>query len=356
MAERTDRSPPDQLPGAEAGTNGLAGGDRKASISEHAQAELQELRTAALRLFLVIASVAYVAWHTINTLAWSQPHMIRVYAIAPVAALMLVLTYVLLPRNQTAASGVFIAGGVGATSWALYVLDTPQVALLYALVALVAAFVIHPLGGLLVVVGAAGILELFEVVRPGLIGSTDRWYAIAFAVLGVAGVWVLMRGLSLALSWYLESYARAERRTREAQEHRAQLVQALRQLDVAYYRLERANAALGIAWRAAEEAERSKSGLVASISHELRTPLNLIAGFSEMLLADAESYGGISLPAVYRGDANAIFRSAQHLLALVDDILDMAQADVRKLPLTLRGCPGISVAISRSVSYHCRYD
>ena len=73
--------------------------------------------------------------------------------------------------------------------------------------------------------------------------------------------------------------------------------------------------------------------LATNISHELRTPLNLILGYSEMMITSPASYGGVPLPQPYRGDLNAVYRSAQHLLALSDDILDLAQMEVGRLGL-----------------------
>jgi CheY-like chemotaxis protein len=71
---------------------------------------------------------------------------------------------------------------------------------------------------------------------------------------------------------------------------------------------------------------------VTNISHELRTPLNLIVGFSEMIVTSPESYG-VSLPTEYRGDLNAIYRSAEHLLALTQDVLDLARVGAGRMAL-----------------------
>jgi signal transduction histidine kinase/CheY-like chemotaxis protein len=131
----------------------------------------------------------------------------------------------------------------------------------------------------------------------------------------------------------LESYDEARRHLEDAREHRGRLVQALAQLDDAYYRLRRTNASLAEAWRAADLAERAKAEFITNISHEIRTPLNLIVGFSEMMLSAPESYGDQPLPREYRGDLHAIYRSAQHLLALTDDVLDLAQAAINHLAL-----------------------
>jgi len=153
------------------------------------------------------------------------------------------------------------------------------------------------------------------------------------AGLTVLVAWTLLRGLDVAISWWLMSYDDARRNLEEAREHRGRLVQALSQLDDAYYRLRRTNAALAEAWRTADHAERAKAEFITNISHELRTPLNLIAGFSEMMLAAPASYGGLPLPREYRGDLHAVYRSAQHLLALTDDVLDLAQAEMSHLAL-----------------------
>ena len=75
--------------------------------------------------------------------------------------------------------------------------------------------------------------------------------------------------------------------------------------------------------RRVQEAARLKSEFVANMSHELRTPLNSILGFAE-LLADAR-FG--PLPGKYKEFAQIMHRSAQHLLQLINDILDLAKVE-----------------------------
>ncbi|QTL02315.1 HAMP domain-containing histidine kinase [Aquabacter sp. L1I39] len=78
------------------------------------------------------------------------------------------------------------------------------------------------------------------------------------------------------------------------------------------------------ALRQAEGENAAKSRFLAEMSHELRTPLNSVIGFSEMM-AD-EVLGPHSVPA-YRGYARDIHSSGRHLLALADDILDLARIE-----------------------------
>jgi len=80
----------------------------------------------------------------------------------------------------------------------------------------------------------------------------------------------------------------------------------------------------------AEGASQAKSEFLANMSHELRTPLNAINGFSEIM--SAEMYGPLG-DTRYRDYARDILSSGQHLLALINDILDMSKIEAGKLNL-----------------------
>ncbi len=81
----------------------------------------------------------------------------------------------------------------------------------------------------------------------------------------------------------------------------------------------------------AEDASRAKSAFLANMSHELRTPLNAIIGFSEIM--DKELLGPIGTEQ-YKGYAHDIWESGNHLLLLINDILDMAKIEAGKFTLT----------------------
>ncbi|MDB5416669.1 MAG: hypothetical protein JWP50_88 [Phenylobacterium sp.] len=80
----------------------------------------------------------------------------------------------------------------------------------------------------------------------------------------------------------------------------------------------------------AEGANRAKSEFLANMSHELRTPLNAINGFSEIMVG--EMYGPLG-DRRYRDYAHDILNSGQHLLALINDILDMSKIEAGKMNL-----------------------
>jgi two-component system, cell cycle sensor histidine kinase PleC len=89
-------------------------------------------------------------------------------------------------------------------------------------------------------------------------------------------------------------------------------------------------AAANAAKTAAEAISRNKSDFLVQMSHEIRTPLNAILGFSEMISGDVLKLGVADR---YRGYANDVHFSAQHLLAVINQILDMAKVEAGKWEL-----------------------
>ncbi len=80
----------------------------------------------------------------------------------------------------------------------------------------------------------------------------------------------------------------------------------------------------------AESASRAKTQFLANMSHELRTPLNAVIGFSEIL--NRELFGALGEQR-YRDYARMIHESGEHLLQVVNDILDMSKIEAGKLKL-----------------------
>jgi len=85
----------------------------------------------------------------------------------------------------------------------------------------------------------------------------------------------------------------------------------------------------------AEIANAAKSALLANTSHELRTPLNAIIGFSDIM---RQAVFGPIQPDRYAGYVEDIHGSAQHLLGLINDLLDMAKIEAGERTLTLVPC------------------
>jgi signal transduction histidine kinase/FixJ family two-component response regulator len=81
----------------------------------------------------------------------------------------------------------------------------------------------------------------------------------------------------------------------------------------------------------AEEASRAKSTFLANMSHELRTPLNAIIGYSEMLEEEAQDAATVETVQ----DLQKIKSAGKHLLALINDVLDLSKIEAGKMGLHL---------------------
>ena len=86
---------------------------------------------------------------------------------------------------------------------------------------------------------------------------------------------------------------------------------------------------LEIAMEKAQTANQAKSDFLAKMSHELRTPLNAIIGYSEMLIEEADDDG----LETYSEDLTKINSSGEHLLTLINDILDLSKIEAGKMDL-----------------------
>ncbi len=97
---------------------------------------------------------------------------------------------------------------------------------------------------------------------------------------------------------------------------------------------------------ALEAAGAAKSDFLASMSHELRTPLNAIIGFSSLMSAQVEVDGSLNVP---REWVEHIRSGGEHLLSLINDVLDLAKVEAGRLELATEGVD-LGHAVASSVA------
>ena len=169
--------------------------------------------------------------------------------------------------------------------------------------------------------------------------SAAMYYLFAFALFNVANfVWVLEMLTIIpidtissefvyftnALSYVVLSMGVGDRMRQLDRELRHTLLNQKTRLERA---VEERTHDLDVARERAEVASRAKSAFLSNISHEIRSPLNSILGFTELLSREAD------IPARHRSTLSRVLDSGRHLLALINDVLNISKIEAGRMEL-----------------------
>jgi len=236
-------------------------------------------------------------------------------------------------RQPLAAAVVLVTASLCSVCGVMLATHRPEMAHLF-LVPVIFASVLLGQSAVSATVGIACLSAGLIGVR--VLGLHVTSFEIGFPIIVLIAIsismWLASRNLYTALTWAFNGYEFAHANERLAQERQAELRSALKSLDEATYRLERASNVLELARDQAEEARRHKQQFAQTISHELRTPLNLVVSFAD-LMAQAPEFYGQPLPPAYARDLGIIYRNARHLQSLVNDVLDLARIDAAQMSI-----------------------
>lgn len=160
------------------------------------------------------------------------------------------------------------------------------------------------------------------------------WYEKAWIAVPAGGGALGLVLFSVATGWRYAVHRRRARRLHQQmlqQERKAResLEESNRRLAEAKEMAEEARAAAEAAKEASELANRSKSTFLANMSHEIRTPLNAILGYAQILQRDE------TLPSHQRQAITTIERSGNHLLALINEILDLSKIESGRMDVSI---------------------
>jgi signal transduction histidine kinase/CheY-like chemotaxis protein/purine-cytosine permease-like protein len=152
--------------------------------------------------------------------------------------------------------------------------------------------------------------------QEAIAGTVDSAMATAFLK-----VFALLSVIAAVAAWWVVLGSESRQMAQEESNRHNNLLA----LEIEAHR--RTDAALQTAKEAAEAANQAKTRYVAGMTHELRTPLNSILGYSQILLKG----GDVAMPP--REAVQTIHRSGEHMLGLIDGLLDLARIEAGRLQL-----------------------
>jgi len=296
---------------------------------------LRDLRIESFKVIVLFTGVFGYLWLVLVLLPiGGAPAAREAWVGSMLLLLSTVIGYVLKERSSRWASSLLIAGTMPSIVCAMVAYQLPDLAYLFAAPVAFASVLLGPVPT--VVTGTVAVLFAgwTSTSRLGLpFFSIQVLLPLAIISLTTVTSWLSERSLYTALDWLWNSHEQVNDLIDDLRDRQGELNRTLRAMDTANAVLVATTDRLAEARRQADEASQAKARFAASVSHELRTPLNIIVGFTEVMYNTPHAYQDIALSPEFLLDLGAVCRNAQHLQALVDDVLDLAQMDAGKFVL-----------------------
>ena len=239
----------------------------------------------------------------------------------------------LMPRRLRLAQGVWLVGFAACASVTLVMFRSPEFALAFGVIPLLALALLGAPGAAVAALLTAGwmlwLLYATGISLPAEIAKTLLWGG---GLLALAS-WASLSPWTAGARQLSERNHAASLELEEARQQKLEMEQYRQELLQANTELSRLTDRLKAMTQLAEEARRVKEEFVANVSHELRTPLNMIIGYTELMIKSPQAYGR-KLPSRLLADLATIQRNSQHLVELINDVLDLSQVDAGRMALT----------------------
>ncbi|MGI6379335.1 MAG: ATP-binding protein [Anaerolineae bacterium] len=291
-------------------------------VSEARRGFSSELRVSATPALLACSALALAG------LIAFEDVMVRAWILLICAAL--IVAWFLITWMPSLGKGLAVAIELGVIELASLWSGIPELQALFVIPVLHAAGMLNLRAAVATACGATLLL---------LTRSEGGAASGAMRGVGCLLLWSTLGTLALVyhefyriVHWAWSYYSDAQDLVGQARYSIAMAKQALDDLSHANRQLALMNERLDACRLAAEEAQRSKAQFVAKVSHEFRTPLNIIIGLADFVLSNGDVYGE-RIPTAVVEDLRVIHHSCEHLSGMVNDVLDLSQAEAGRLVL-----------------------
>lgn len=318
----------------------------------HIDPDSRELLQGTARRLVFTVFGIHLVWHFIATLFWPRLFSPGIWSITlPMLALTLI-SLQLMRRYYLLSQALWLLGLASLIIYAYFNYAQPAILILLVFLPLMAIASLRQAEAILVSIALLALFIIFPFLTTWLpflppLPPVPPGYRLG-VLLGTFFIaifgWGLSGNLLSAISASNFHYRQARQLLEETRLHRGQISHMLKEKDQANYQLERLNQMLHQARKRADEARSDRDRFILAVSHELRSPLNFILGFSDLMVNSPEVYAAPENwpPGLYE-DAQEIYHSSQHLLGLINDILDMGQIDARQMALFRESVPFVQV-------------